>query len=121
MEKQLKIKIVKIRVPIEHVKYNESPEGFYYATNLKYWNKITKITSNKGLKAIHYRTYLDNKENKKKSSRGGWTFGGITIDSLKSFCKINGYKLNTDKKKQEREYKKYLYGDMAEWVLHTLE
>jgi hypothetical protein len=120
MEKELKIKLVKIRVPVEHVNYRESPSGFYYATNLKYWCQSTKKTSNKGLKAIHYRTYLDNKKSG-SGNRGGWTFGGITIDSLKSFCRINGYKLKKDKRTEEREYKKHLYGDMANWVLHTLE
>lgn len=89
--------------------YKGYVSGYYNPRNLKYWDKTSMITSNKGLKAISIWTYAD----KNYKCRGNWRFGGITAGDLEIFCKINGFK--------KEKGKKYQYGDYANWFLHILE
>lgn len=122
IEKKQKVVVIKIKKST--IFYNKNVRHFLHPTNLKYWDKTTKKTSNRGLKADHYRNYYsyDGKER-----TNGWSFGGIKIDDIKDFCRNNGYKtfdkngLIKDEKTLNKEYKKYTYGDMADWILHTLE
>jgi len=117
------LKVVKIRTVDSRVDYQKIVRSRLDARNIKYWDKETKKTSNKGLKAFHYREYYnyDGKE------RGGWEFGGIKIEVLKEFCMNNNYETldkngkRKDKKTITKEYKNYLYGDLANWVFHILE
>jgi len=111
---------IKIRRPIEIVDYKESIFSYYNAINIKYWDKKTGKTNNKGLRATHYRDTYEDSDG--KSRINGWIFGGIKIDDIKDFCKLNGYKTSgKDKKTIEKEYKKHTYGDMACWIFKTLE
>jgi len=111
---------IKIRRPIEIVDYQETIISKYNAKNLKYWDKKTGKTNNKGLRATHYRNTYEDSDGKSRTN--GWIFEGIKIDNIKDFCKLNGYKTSgKDKKTIEKEYKKHTYGDMANWILKTLE
>jgi len=100
--KWYKIKLVS---KILNYKYVEPYE--YDATGLKYYNPMTKKTSNKKLKAIKYYD-CENYQGRKC----GWEFGGITAYGIEKFCIQNGF--IKDKKT------KYQYGDYAEWILKTL-
>ena len=90
------------------VDYTKSIVSSLNIINLKFWDKDTKTTSNKGLKAEYYRKMYDDDKNK-------WTFGGIKIEDIKIMCKNNGLKLD---KQQTKTYK---YGDYAYWLWKTLE
>lgn len=99
---------IKIRVLHKTMNYEFTPFGYYNAINLKYWNSKTKKTSNKNLTANHTYTYF---ETGTQHSRG-WTFGGITIDKLQSFCYSNGL--------DKTSSKLFKYGDYGDWVLYKL-
>jgi hypothetical protein len=95
--------------------YNGSGSKYYHATNLKRWDKVTKKTSNAGLKADTTYSWSDD------YSRGGWTFGGITVDTLEYLYRVNnGLKSNATKDASGNKIT-LKYGDYAEWYLHKLE
>jgi len=118
VEEQRKTRVVRIRVVDSNIDYQATVQSFYNARNLKYWDKTTGKTNNKGLKATHYRTYHYDTDRP-----CGWKFGGITADDMKEFCRTNGYKTGTvkDVKTFTKLYKTHTYGDMANWILKTLE
>ena len=119
VETEHKTKVVKIRIVNSRIDYQKIVRSFLDARNLKYWDKTTNKTSNKGLKAFHYREYYDYDGNTKKE----WVFGGIKIEDLKEFCMNNNYQTvdkngkRKDNKIITKEYKNHLYGILANWVL----
>lgn len=92
----------KIRVKIGTMDLSKSVMDYYSVLNLKRWDKKTKKTSNKGLKADTTYSWSDG------YGRGGWTFGGLQAGALQRICIQNGFK---DKKGCQ-------YGDYAEWYLN---
>jgi hypothetical protein len=100
----LKPYMIKIRFHISTMDLTKTPIHYDSIFNFKQWDKTTKKTSNKGLKAD--TTYTCTNWNGNPS---GWSFGGTSADSLSYMCEQNGFK--ADKKK------KYNYGDYAEWYL----
>lgn len=109
------IKRIKIRVVIGTMNYNGGSSFYYHPRNLKRWDKVTKKTSNAGLKAD--TTYSWSNE----YGRGGWSFGGITIDTLEHLYRVNnGLKPNATKDATGKKIT-LKYGDYAEWYLHKLE
>jgi len=104
---------VKKRFVLKTKKYNTLDRSENSIIFLKSWSKITKKTSNKGLKAI-----VGDIDTNYKGNSCGWTFEGyIDLDQIKWLCYTNGLPEKDSKGKQI----KYLYGDYAEWLLHTLE
>jgi hypothetical protein len=104
--------LVKVRVLNKTMDYQLTPTPYCNATFLKKYNKAGK-TSNRGLTAIQFYKYENNKAvNVENKDRGGWQLDGLTAGSLKRFVIQNGFKFEKDKK--------YTYGDYANWVLHTL-
>lgn len=104
--KPLDVKTYKIKVEIGKMNYKINNRSYYNILNLKKWDKETKKTSNKDLKADTTYTWSDNYSSK------GWVFGGIKSDDIENFSLINGFK--------KEKKKKYNYGDYAEWILHKL-
>lgn len=94
----------KIRFEIGKMDLTKTPISRYSVLNLKWWDKKTKKTSNKGLKADTTYSWGDG------YSRGGWTFGGLQADTLKILYKQNG--MTPSKGLQ--------YGDYAEWYLKLM-
>jgi hypothetical protein len=95
--------LIKIRVSIGSMDLTLTPTPYYSLINLKYWNKTTKKTSNKGQRADHTYSWAN------EYRWGGWQFGGISADDLWAICKKNGF--------VEEKKKKYQYGDYAQWYL----
>lgn len=114
----MKSRLIKIRFEIGKMDLKQSPVYYYNPKNLKYWDKKTMKTSNKGLKADTTYSWSDD------YSRGGWTFGGISADDLERICVINGFKIEKEirikNEKEKLKNKKYKYGEFANWFLHTL-
>ena len=114
----------KIRVLYKTLNYDLTPNKYYSLFNLKYWNKTTKLTSLRGLKAITGAwTYSDYH---KRTRSSGWSFGGITAINLELWAMLNGFKkevgkiTNKGKKSEVIHYKKYQYGDYAEYMCKTI-
>jgi hypothetical protein len=101
--KENNFKMYKIRYEIGTMKYNTSRLSYYSVLNIKRWDKNTKKTSNKGLKADTTYSWTDG------FGRGGWTFGGLDASNMEDICLKNGFK--------KEKGKKYQYGDYAEWYL----
>jgi hypothetical protein len=99
---------VKIKKIVKKLDYSQSYQSYFSISNLKYWNKHTHKTSNKGLTAFNMWSYEN--ENHR---RAGWSFGGIKVGCLEDLCINNGFK--------KEKGTKYQYGDYAEWYLHILE
>jgi len=99
--------LIKIRIKIGSMDLKKTQRHYYSPLNLKYWDKTTLKTSNKGLKADTTYSWSD------EYSRGGWTFGGITSNDLEKCCVYNGF--------IKEKKKKYQYGDYANWYLYKLE
>jgi hypothetical protein len=97
--------LIKIRLPIGSMDLTLTPTPYYSIINLKHWNKTTKKTSNKGLRADHTYSWVSESGYR----WGGWRFGGISADDLWAICKKNGF--------VEEKKKKYNYGDYAEWYM----
>jgi hypothetical protein len=91
------IKIWSRKVEMGNLSLKGRVTSYYDATNLKYWDKTTGKTSNKGLKAETSYTYTDGYGNS-----SGWTFGGIKAGDL---CEVM--------KKNNIDSKGMRYGDMA--------
>jgi hypothetical protein len=107
-------KLFKIRVVIGSMNYTTPVHQYYHPRNLKRWDKVTKKTSNAGLKADTTYSWCDDYR------RGGWTFGGITIADLESLYRVNnGLKPNATKDASGNKIT-LKYGDYAEWYLHKL-
>ena len=92
------------KVCVKKLDYSKSYVGYYSVLNLKYYDKITKKPTNKGLKANGIWTYEDNEKRKTH-----WTFGGFKVENLRLICVINGY----DNKKAKKDQ----YGVLAEWYI----
>lgn len=111
----------KVRILEKTLDYDRTPMKYFSLFNLKYWNKTTKLTSLRGLKAI-----TDGWTYEKTNRTSGWTFGGITASSIDWWAKENGFKeeivkiTNKGKKNEKIHYKKYQYGDYAEYLLKEL-
>ena len=104
--------LVKVRVLNKTMNYQLTPTHYCSALFLKKYNNEGK-TSNKGLTAIQFYKYENNKAvNVENTDRGGWQLNGLTAGTLKAFVERNGFKFEKGKK--------YTYGDYANWVLHTL-
>jgi hypothetical protein len=99
---------IKVRVKIGKMDLKKTPRQYYNPLNLKWWDKTTKKTSNKGLKADTTYSWSYG-----SGERGGWVFGGLTADDMEKFAMRNGFKFEKGEK--------YYYGHFAEWFLHTLE
>lgn len=110
--------LIKMRFETGKMDLTKTPRTYYNPKNLKYWDKTTMKTSNKGLKADTTYSWSD------EYHRGGWTFGGITADDLERICVLNGFKIEKEIKtkngKEKEKDKKYQYGDFANWFLHKL-
>jgi hypothetical protein len=100
--------IIRKRFLYKTLDYNLSNNSNHHPTNLKYWDKTTMKTSNRGLKATNAYTYENYDGN-----ACGWTFGGISSDDISKLCCDNGYKKVKGVRPQ--------YGDYANWYLHILE
>jgi hypothetical protein len=112
--KKFSCKLFKMRVVIGTMNYTTPANQYYHPTNLKRWDKVTKKTSNAGLKADTTYSWSD------EFSRGGWTFGGITIADLERLYRVNnGLKPNATKDASGNKIT-LKYGDYAEWYLHKL-
>lgn len=101
--KENNFKMYKIRFEIGKMKYNTIRFDYYSVLNIKRWDKNTKKTSNKGLKADTTYSWSD------WYGRGGWTFNGLDASHMEAICLKNGFK--------KEKGKKYNYGDYAEWYL----
>lgn len=106
--------LIKMRFETGKMDLTKTPRTYYNPKNLKYWDKTTLKTSNKGLKADTTYSWSGD------GCRGGWTFGGITADDLESICILNGFKIEKEMRKGKEKDKKYQYGDFANWYLHKL-
>lgn len=115
---KIKPYLIKVRFEVGKMDLTKTPRTYYDIKNLKWWDKTTLKTSNKGLKADTTYSWSED------GSRGGWTFGGITADDLERICLLNGFKIEKEIKikngKEKSKDKKYQYGDFANWFLHTL-
>lgn len=112
--------LIKIRFEIGKMDFKQTPRPYYNPINLKWWDKTTMKTSNKGLKADTTYSWTDN-----DGTRGGWKFGGITSDDLENICITNGFilekEISTNKNGKERVKNiKPQYGHYADWFLHKL-
>jgi hypothetical protein len=110
----LKPYLIKIKFSIGSMDLTKTQRNYYNPLNLKYWDKTTFKTSNKGLKADTTYSWSDD------YSRGGWKFGGITADDLELICLKNGFKVEKEMRKGKEKDKKYQYGEFANWYLHIL-
>jgi hypothetical protein len=110
----LKPYLIKIKLSIGSMDLTKTQRNYYNPLNLKYWDKTTFKTSNKGLKADTTYSWSDDYH------RGGWKFGGITADDLELICLRNGFKVDKEMRKGKEKDKKYQYGEFANWYLHTL-
>jgi len=99
--------LIKIKCKVGSMDLTKTQRHYFNPLNLKFWDKTTLKTSNKGLKADTTYSWTE------EWGRGGWKFGGITADELEHICIINGFK--------KEKKKKYQYGDYANWYLHNLE
>jgi len=115
LTQQIRQFMIKKRFKIGSMDLKKTPRSYYSPLNLKHWDKKSKKTSNKGLKANTTYSWTD-EETKR---RGGWTFGGITVDCLIRICQDNGF--NEPKKNINGKKINYQYGDYAEWLLYRLE
>jgi hypothetical protein len=106
--KKTKTQYIPIKRCCKTLDYSKSVFGAYSVVNLKYYNNITKKTSNLHLKATDIWTWCDDDE-KNKHTKTSWCFGGIKVDDLKTLCVKNGYNAKDVKKKQ--------YGELAEWYV----
>jgi hypothetical protein len=110
----------KLRVLEKSLDYSRTPMNYRSIFNLKYWDKTTKLTSLRGLKANGDGWTYSNSN--KKSRMLGWTFGGLTAVDIEVWAIKNGFqkeiiKVNNKGKKNEKtHYKKYQYGDYAEYM-----
>jgi hypothetical protein len=101
---EIKPYLIKRRASIGTMDLTKTPTSYYSLLNLKPWDKATKKTSNKGLKAdTTYNWTTD------YGTTRGWRFGGIQSGCLAGICKKNGL--------VEEKKKKYNYGDYAEWYM----
>jgi hypothetical protein len=101
---EIKPYLIRVRMSIGTMDLRQTPTPYSSILNLKPWDKATKKTSNKGLKAdTTYNWTTD------YGSTKGWKFGGISAGSLAGICKKNGL--------IEEKKKKYQYGDYAEWYM----
>jgi len=113
----------KIRVLYKTLNYNLTPNKYYSLFNLKYWDKTTKLTSLRGLKAIDGAWTYSDYHRRTRSS--GWSFGGITASNISDWARRNGFQdelvkiTNQGKKNEKKHYKKYQYGDYAEYMCKT--
>jgi hypothetical protein len=83
--------------------YKASVISEYSIINLKYYDKITKKTTNKGLTATYiYKSIIRDKHNKSQ-----WEFNGFKMADLEMVCKWNGYIKNKGDQ----------YGHLAEWYI----
>ena len=98
--------VIPVRKAYKKLDYKGEMRKLWSPLNLKYWDKNTMKTSNKGLKADTTWSYVSD-------NKCGWTFGGIKAYDLEWFCLKNGFK--------KEKGKKYQYGDYANWFLHILE
>ena len=92
---------------------NYEPTPFKYASVLNYkkWDKTTKKTSLKGLKADTRYIWTEPKRDGEegRARTGGWTFGGFDAVAIENNAVANGFK----KVKGE----KYTYGHYAEFLM----
>jgi hypothetical protein len=99
------------RVVRRTLNYENTPFKYESVLNYKKWDKITKKTSLKGLKANTTWTWTEPKRDGEegRARTGGWTFGGFCANSIEYNAVENGFK----KKKGQ----KYNYGDFAEFLM----
>jgi len=95
---------IRIRERIDYnYDYITPPMSRYNAIYIKKYDKDTKKTTSKGLKANKYAgkdsKYLDYSNY-------------LSVDDLKDFCKLNGMKITSKDK--------FLYGHYADWILKVL-
>ena len=100
-KRKANVPMFRMKFEIGRMDLSKTPIARYSVLNLKRWDKKTKKTSNKGLKADTTYSWSEN------GMRGGWTFDGICVDNLKMLYKQNGMKIA----------KGMQYGDYAEWYL----
>lgn len=102
LPEDLKPYMIKIRLHIGTMDLQKTKIPYLSIFNFKQWDKTTKKTSNKGLKADTTYTWNWN------GTPRGWKFGGLPADSIAVLCRKNGF---------IEDKKKYNYGDYAEWYL----
>jgi len=99
------------RVVRRTLNYQNVPFKYDSVLNYKNWDKITKKTSLKGLKANTSQTWTEPKRYGEdgRARTGGWTFGGFCAVSIENNAVTNGFK----KVKGET----YYYGHFAEFLM----
>jgi len=99
------------RVILRTLNYRNTPYKYDSVFNYKNWDKITKKTSLKGLKANTYHTWTEPKREGEegRARTGGWTFDGFCAYNIELNAIENGF--------QKVKGKKYNYGHFAEFLM----
>jgi len=100
-DKKNKFNYLKYKVCVKKMNYEKSVITWSSVLNIKKYDRKTKKTSNRDLKATDIWSDYNDKPT--------WRFGGLKVDVLRMLCVENGY----DKKKANSSQ----YGDLAEWYM----
>lgn len=91
---------IRVRKMVGTLDYSKSMVSYFSYVNLKQFDTETKMVTTRGQKADTTYSWSDGYH------RGGWRFGGISSDCLKTFAKENGMDVKNKK-----------YGDYAHYML----